>query len=283
MLGDDLKNSKFSIVVAPKNEYGLAYLKLKFREKGLDIDDLKVSQDLSEFKRNGYSINTIDFKLKKYEKNVQNDQDNINQTNFHHPREQELNELQRQKKIAKQNNDEVLYKYSQSCINKIIRESRMEISPKQWDSMNIQDKIAFVKIKINEAKILGDKDEFDYWNTVIKSLNEKKQHSAENTTKNNNHNGIDLSVLIKQLKDELHEVKYDYRLMILDGNIDDTELSTLLEKINKIINDGYSLKSLASDPHDLKTLTIIIDSLKEGQTKMKNMQSRTKENGRSKI
>ena len=38
MSGNDLKNSKFSILIAPKNEYGMAYLKLKFREKGLDIE-----------------------------------------------------------------------------------------------------------------------------------------------------------------------------------------------------------------------------------------------------
>ena len=30
MSGNDLQNSKFSILVAPKNEYGLAFLKLKF-------------------------------------------------------------------------------------------------------------------------------------------------------------------------------------------------------------------------------------------------------------
>lgn len=181
MSGNDLQNSKFSILVAPKNEYGLAFLKLKFREKGLDIEDLKISQDLSELQHNGVSKVIIDFKVKKYEKNVQNNQENVIQSNIQHPRAQELNELERQKQIAKQNNDEVAYNYAKSSIEKIIRESRLEISPEQWDSMGIQDKIAFVKIKMNEARILNDQDEFNYWNSNLNSLNEKVQSSESKT------------------------------------------------------------------------------------------------------
>lgn len=181
MSGNDLQNSKFSILVAPKNEYGLAFLKLKFREKGLDIEDLKISQDLSELQHNGVSKVIIDFKVKKYEKNVQNNHENVIQSNIQHPRAQELNELERQKQIAKQNNDEVAYNYAKSSIEKIIRESRLEISPEQWDSMGIQDKIAFVKIKMNEARILNDQDEFNYWNSNLNSLNEKVQSSESKT------------------------------------------------------------------------------------------------------
>ena len=179
--GNDLQNSKFSILVAPKNEYGLSFLKLKFREKGLDIEDLKISQDLSELQHNGVSKVIIDFKVKKYEKTVQNNQENVIQSNIQHPRAQELNELERQKQIAKQNNDEVAYNYAKSSIEKIIRESRLEVSPEQWGSMGIQDKIAFVKIKMNEARILNDQDEFNYWNSNLNSLNEKVQSSESKT------------------------------------------------------------------------------------------------------
>lgn len=181
MSGNDLQNSKFSILVSPKNEYGLAFLKLKFREKGLDIEDLKVSQDLSELQHNGVSKLIVDFKVKKYEKVVQSNQENVVQSNIQHPRSQELNELERQKQIAKQNNDEVAYNYAKSSIEKIIRESRLEVSPEQWDSMGIQDKIAFVKIKMNEARILNDQDEFNYWNSNLNSLNEKVQSSESKT------------------------------------------------------------------------------------------------------
>ena len=181
MSGNDLQNSKFSILVSPKNEYGLAFLKLKFREKGLDIEDLKVSQDLSELQHNGVSKLIIDFKVKKYENVVQSNQENVVQSNIQHPRSQELNELERQKQIAKQNNDEVAYNYAKSSIEKIIRESRLEVLPEQWDYMSIQDQIAFVKIKMNEAKILHDQDDYNYWNSNLNSLNEKVQTSEKKT------------------------------------------------------------------------------------------------------
>lgn len=414
MSGNDLQNSKFSILVAPKNEYGLAFLKLKFREKGLDIDDLKVSQDLSELQHNGVSKVIIDFKIKKYENNIQNNQENDIKSNIQHPRAQELNELERQKQIAKQNNDEVAYNYAKSAIEKIIRESRLEVSSQQLDSITIQDKIAFVKIKMNEAKLLNDQDEFNYWNSNLNTLNEKLVSQSEvkefhqpsynnapvnNDKKSNRHeefeeletkkdynyyfdemvkatqkynpNGqisednkkqiigeifyneghliesltsdeeirqimtrsvnelsnnemqirlqkniltelqekykklhpevkqenqqtinqeeqmyksnnekLDLSGLIEQLRKELNQVQSAYRSMLSDGYIDDEELATLLGMVNKVINDGHSLKSLATDPSDLRVISVIINSLEEEQKKMNNMQNGIEEIGK---
>lgn len=46
-------------------------------------------------------------------------------------RSQELNELERQKQIAKQSNDKVAYNYAKSSIKKIIRESSLKVSPEQ--------------------------------------------------------------------------------------------------------------------------------------------------------
>ena len=322
--------------------------------------------------------------------------------------------MERQKQIAKQNNDEVAYKYAQSSIEKIIRESRMEVSPQQWDSMSIQEQIAFVKIKINEAKILHDQDDYNYWNSNLNSLNEKlvsqsevkefhqptynsastsssnnndyqemiqkletkkdynyyfdemlkatqqynpnvqiteeqkkqligeifynegyliesltndeelrqimtrsvnelsnnemqiklqniilteiqekykqlhpekqevEQHqNIQNTTGNKNNEGLDLSVLIEQLRMELNQVQNAYRSMLSDGYIDDEELATLLGMVNKVINDGYSLKSLATEQSDLRVISVIINSLEEEQKKMNKMQNGIEEIGRA--
>ena len=470
----------------------------------------------------------------------------IEKINIVHPRAKELNELETQKQLAKQNNDEVAYNYAKSSIEKIIRESRLEVSPEQWDSMGIQDKIAFVKIKMNEARILNDQDEFNYWNSNLNSLNEKvqssesktedifdekkssledlkntigntegyvvlvhgthmtneevqsmifkeglrttnfnekttldkttkpfdiskytseeikrlfenydhnnknmvviklpleyfnkydftgdldcrktrafmkdkiyidgrykylldpkfivgsyntetmetmlnpsfereltvetkkdynyyfdemlkatqqynpntqmteeqkkrligeifynedylieslsndeelrqimtrsvnelsnnemqvklqnivlteiqekykqlhpekkeveQQQNVQNTTENKNNDGLDLSVLIEQLRMELNQVQNAYRSMMLDGYIDDEELATLLGMVNKVINDGYSLKSLASDPSDLRVISVIINSLEEEQKKMNKMQNGIEEVGKS--
>lgn len=184
MSGNELQNSKFSFLVAPKNEYGMAYLKLKFREKGLDIEDLKITQDLSELQHNGVSKVIIDFKVKKYEKVDSNQRVNNIVSGIQHPRAAELNDLEKQKQIAKQNNDEVAYNFAKSAIEKIVRESRFEVSPEKWDSMSIQEQIGFVKIKINESKILNDQDEFNYWNTFLNDLNAKLVSQSEVITYN---------------------------------------------------------------------------------------------------
>ena len=61
--------------------------------------------------------------------------------------------------------------------------------------------------------------------------------------------------------------------MLSDEYIDDEELATLLGMVNKVINDGHSLKSLATDPSDLRVISAIINSLEEEQKKMNNMQN----------
>lgn len=333
---------------------------------------------------------------------------NLSESIIKHPKSDELNELEKQKQIAKQNNDEVAYNYAQSAIEKIIRETRMEVSPEKWDLMSIQEQIAFVKIKMNEAKILSDYDEFNYWNTNLKNLNtklvsqsevteyyqpsqdsihasnevnndnsepknqeiaanqdynyyfdeivkvtrrynpneqmteeEKKQLIGEifyyegylirsltngeefrhifsravtelnenemqiklqdvivadmneifnklypelkqrqevrkvvkqESVKNNSNDKLNLSLFIDQLRKELKHIQRIYHNMLSDGMIDDIELANLLQMVKKVIDDGYSLKVLATEPNDLKVISVIINTLEEEQKKMTKLQ-----------
>lgn len=292
MSGSDLQNSKFSILVAPKSEYGLAYLKLKFREKGLDIEDFKISQDLTELQHNGISKVIIDFKVKKYEKRAQNAKQPELSNHFQHPRAKELNDLERQKQIAKQNGDEITYNSIQAAIEKIIRESPAEVTPRQWDSMSLPQQISFVKVKINESKILHDKDEFNYWNSNLKYLEarlseqsktqgpyqypetaqelEKKEN--KNTNNNSNSGNLNLPSLISQLKSKLNRIQSEYHLMLSDGYIDDIELRVLINMISKVIDDGYSLRSLASSENDIRIISSIIETLETEQKQMNKTQ-----------
>lgn len=110
------------------------------------------------------------------------------ETNISHPKAHELNELEKQKQIAKQNNEVELYNQIQKQIYQIVYENRMELNSETYDLLDIDSKIKYVNIKLHEAYILGDKDEFNYWNTVIKSLTEKKQtfETQKDIVKNNN-------------------------------------------------------------------------------------------------
>lgn len=227
MSGNDLKNSKFSIFIAPKNEYGMAYLKLKFREKGLDIEDLRISQDLSELQHNGVSKVIINFKIKQCENAKQNVQNNISQSNIQHPRANELNELERQKQLARQNNDEVSYKYIQSSIEKIIRKNRMQISPEKWDSYTIEQKESYIQIKMKEAKILNDKDEFNYWLAILNDLKEK--NIVNSTSKIDSDSEIAIKTTLKELKKRIGNTD-GYTILVHGTHFTDEEVKNLIFK-----------------------------------------------------
>lgn len=411
MSGKDVFNSKFSILVGTKKDYGLAYLKLKFREKGLDIEDLKVSQDLSELQHNGISKVIIDYKIKKYQKEDKQENNiylNQNQL-FQHPKAQELNELEKRKQTAKQNGDQSAVEYYQKAIEKIVRENELSIPPEEWDKLSVEQKISYCKIKMNEAKVFKDEVNYNYWSSNLKMLQDAKEINSDNQRTNiesnnsqgpifqgvdnesamrhhkdfsyyynemietiktynpnismseeqkkqfigeifynemymienissnadieklttlvvsdlgdsdlerklsniiitelqekyrelnstkqqakdennkqhkqlNNSNELDLSRFISELRRELNEIKNAYNIMIKDGYIEDQELEALTIMIDKVVNDGYTLKSLATSQNDLRTIDSIIDILEEEQRKMKNVQNGIKEIGRS--
>lgn len=178
MSGNDLSYGKFSILVEPKKDYGLAYLRLKFRQKGLDIDDFQISQDTSKLIQDGYSRIIIDFKVKKYQ--------NDNTSLFRHPKSKELNDLERKKQLARKNGNQKEFDYYQSMIEKIIRDNELTISPEEWDKLSEVEKIAFYERKMKEAKVLKDEVSYNFWNSNLRALQDKiKNGSALNHDTNN--------------------------------------------------------------------------------------------------
>lgn len=173
--GNDLQNGKFSILVEPKKDYGLAYLRLKFREKGLDLESFNISQDLSELKHNGVSKVIIDFKVKQKEKTNIEDKESI----YRHPKADILNELEKQKKDAKQMGDEVGYNYALRNIERIVREEPAYVSAEEFNKMSIESKKAFIKVKINEARVLRNKAVFDYWTQNLSKLEQRELDKSE--------------------------------------------------------------------------------------------------------
>lgn len=215
---------------------------------------------------------------------------------YRHPKANELNELERKKQIAKQNNDILLYQQLQNEIENIISANRAKVSPQQWDAMDIDERKSFIQIKMKEAKILKDEDEFRYWNASLNRLDPKQHEITQNkasiqepivqteVNENNSHNlsndNLDLSGLTGQLRNELTKVQNAYRSMMSDGYIDDEELATLIAMNNKIISEGYMLRGLVTDSSDLRKINVIISSLEEQKKKMSSMLNGLEENGK---
>lgn len=257
--GDDLKESKFSFLVEPKREYGLAYLRLKFREKGLDIDSLKIRQDLSNLKADGYSTVIIDYNIKKYEKNIQ--------STYVHPRAKDLNELERIRQIAKQDNDEDSYNYATRNIERIVRENPATISNEQWKRMSTEEQISFINVKINEARVLRDRTSFDYWNSKLKELKSGKTQGNK-------------EIEINRLKNRLNNILSSYHKMLADGIIDENELKILLSMMDITITEAYQVKAEVSTEKEIRIITDIINRLEIERQDMKKEESKLTDSAR---
>ena len=74
----------------------------------------------------------------------------------------------------------------------------MQISPEKWDSYTIEQKESYIQIKMKEAKILNDKDEFNYWLAILNDLKEK--NIVNSTSKIDSDSEIAIKTTLKALK-----------------------------------------------------------------------------------
>ena len=186
----------------------------------------------------------------------------------------ELNELERQKQIAKQYNDEDAYQYAQSNIERIIEQNQATISPEQWDSLSIDEQISFVRLKINESKILHDKDAFDYWNATLNGLEAKKSQASivdngpQEKPVEDESEEMDFSIMINQLKVLNGQIRSEYKSMLSDGLIDDEELTTLINRLNELSNNAAIIKSMVTNPKEEVMLDSIMEMIEIENSKM---------------
>lgn len=259
--GSDLQNSKFSILVAPKQDYGLAYLKLKFREKGLDIENLKISQDLTELKHNGVSKVIIDFKVRKYERTTSTVvEDNIQSNNrYMHPMAKELNALEKAKQDARRNNDIEAYKRAQADIEEIIRNNPATVSPEKWDSMSIDEQISYVQIKMNESKILHDKDSYNYWNANLANLQSKKQETQSMPKEETPINNSQVSTNEKGSNNYYEQLLSAINQRRTSTNITEEEKKQIIGEIH--YNMGYLVENTNTDTQIMDLLSKVVVDL----------------------
>lgn len=151
------------------------------------------------------------------------------------------------------------------------------------DSLNNDEEISNIMNRaINELK--GTEMQSRLKNIIISEMQEKhnqlhpkndnsglKHESRDNILSLASSEEKSLSGLTGRLRQELGEVEKSYCSMMADGYIDDEELATLIAMTNKVINDGYSLKEMASDPVDIKMINIMILDLEAQQKKMNAM------------
>lgn len=168
----ELANTKFSMFDGEKADYGKALLKRKFRQRGLDMGDINIVFNNSEFQRNGYSDVSIEVATEPLasKTEVASREENA----FHHPAAEKLDQLKQGLLEAQKSGDEDAIKGYQEAMKRTIFENPLEVSPEEWDNMGDVEKTRFYELKMKEAKTLGDRDAFDFWNASLKKHNSKK-------------------------------------------------------------------------------------------------------------
>lgn len=160
-LGDDFTVGKYSMFFGKKKDYGIAYLRMKLRERGLDCRDFNINVDRSRFVKDGYSVVEIKFKVLKHEK-----------VTFHHPQAELLTELEQMKGEAKRSDDEIAYNYYANQIRNVIVNNQVMLMSEEFDALSTDDKMRFFQIKMQESVVLNDPDAYNYWKANLVSLKE---------------------------------------------------------------------------------------------------------------
>lgn len=103
----------------------------------------------------------------------------------------------------------------------------MQISPEKWDSYTIEQKESYIQIKMKEAKILNDKDEFNYWLAILNDLKEK--NIVNSTSKIDSDSEIAIKTTLKELKKRIGNTD-GYTILVHGTHFTDEEVKNLIFK-----------------------------------------------------
>ena len=124
--------------------------------------------------------------------------------------------------------------------------------------MSIQEQIAFVKIKINESKILHDQDEFNYWNANLNSLKEKNIVNSASKIDSD----IVSKTTLEELKNRIGNTD-GYTILVHGTHFNDEEVKNLIFKEGLRTTGKNEETSLNYTTQPLDINSYSIDELRE--------------------
>lgn len=169
---DSLINSKFDMFIGNKGDLGRALLGRRLKQHGLEMINMDINVDSSTFKKDGYS--TVDIKVDTAPI-TKAERVSSNPNSFSHPAAEQLSKLEAELIKAQEEGDEEAARGYRAALKMVVERNRLEVSPKDWDNMDDEQKERFYKLKMKEEKILGDKDAFNFWNANLQRLKNKSQ------------------------------------------------------------------------------------------------------------
>ena len=139
------------------------------------------------------------------------------------------------------------------------------VSPKKWDNMSKEEKITFVQLKMNEAKVLNDEGQYEYWKATLQKLQEKKDDyyqklmSAINKRRTNN------NISEEEKQQIFGEIYFCIDNLVKEANTDEE----VINLVSKVIDD------LNRDDFEKNIQQHIITDLHEKQAKKKELSTQT--------
>ena len=139
------------------------------------------------------------------------------------------------------------------------------VSPKKWDNMSKEEKNTFVQLKMNEAKVLNDKDQYEYWKATLQKLQEKKEDyyqklmSAINKRRTNN------NISEEEKQQIFGEIYFCIDNLVKEANTDEE----VINLVSKVIDD------LNRDDFEKNIQQHIITDLHEKIAKKKELSTQT--------
>jgi|GEM_PF-3935069 len=123
------------------------------------------------------TLKDVPFKGAKNESVSGVEQEKQKHNELHHPKADQLNALQEALWEAKNYGDVDAENGIRIAMKTIVQHNRLEVAPEKFDSLSQENQDRFYRIKIHEAKVLGDKEELVFWNANYKNYKIQKSEN----------------------------------------------------------------------------------------------------------
>lgn len=162
-LNHELSNEQINEIEKELNEFKNQMLNNK--NKNLNLEQHNI-------------INNLQNKILQKKNNIQN----TNSNEINHPQAIILNEVEAKIKEAQKIGDINLINNYKEQMKNIVRNNPFTIQQDKWNSLSFEQKERFYLIKMKEAKILDNIDDYQYYNANLNKLREKNK--VEDNKKN---------------------------------------------------------------------------------------------------
>lgn len=127
------------------------------------------------------------------------------------------------------------------------------VSPKKWDNMSKEEKNTFVQLKMNEAKVLNDEDQYEYWNETLQKQQEKKDDYYQKLMSAINKRRLNNNISEEEKQQIIGEIYFCIDNLVKEANTDEEVINLVSKVIDDLNRDDFEKniqKHIITDLHE---------------------------------